>query len=77
MTTFHHSPITADRIQRVITALKAAGPDGLTTLALNEATGSTRSSSDASETRACGVPIVCQYQGKSANGRRVYRYKLL
>ena len=74
--TFHHSGIDSSRIQRIVQALRGASHWGMTTLELNESCGSTRASSDVSEARACGMPIECEYHGKSANGRKIYRYFL-
>lgn len=76
MTKFHHSPLSSDRIQRVLRALQQAGSAGMTTFALNEACASTRVSSDISEARACGVQIECIFVGTNENGRRVHRYRL-
>lgn len=74
--TFHHSTLDSDRIQKVLAALRQAGDRGLTTLELNQITGSTRSSSDCSELRYCGVDVYCSFEGTTGTGRRVYRYRL-
>jgi hypothetical protein len=29
-----------------------------------------------SELRACGVTVNCDYEGKTPNGRKVYRYRI-
>lgn len=82
MSTFHHSPLSSDRIQRVLAAL-ADAPLGLTTLELNAATGSTRASSDVSEANAALREagelhrIECEFVGTNENGRRVHRYRLV
>lgn len=79
---FHHSPLNAERIQRVIYHLQIAGDAGLTTADLNEVCGSTRASSDISEARAAleekNAPIYIRtdYVGTNGNGRRVFRYTL-
>lgn len=70
------SPITSDRIQKPLAALKSAGERGLTPIELNQICNSTRASSDLSELRQHGIPIEKSYDGTSQNGRRVYRYRL-
>lgn len=72
----HHSDLKCDRLQRLMTALEQAGTGGLTTMQLNEICSSTRSSSDVSELRACGVAVVCEYCGLTDNGRRLHKYYL-
>ena len=76
MNTFHHSGIDSSRIQRIVQALRGAGETGMSTMDLAVACGTTRASSDVSEAKACGMPIECEYHGKSANGRKIYRYFL-
>lgn len=71
---FHASPLTSDRIQRVLTVLRQRPA---TTLELNELCGSTRASSDVSECRANGCVINAEYVGTNETGRRVYRYHLV
>lgn len=74
---FHKSPLSADRLQKALRALQAAGERGLTTRQGNELCESTRFASDASELRANGVPVVCEYERETANGRKVWRYRLV
>jgi hypothetical protein len=69
------SPLSSDRLQKVIAALRAF-PQGLTPIEINEQCNSTRASSDLSELRQHGLPIIKTYVGKSANNRRVFRYAL-
>lgn len=83
MNTFHHSPLSSDRLQRVLRALMDAHDAGLTTTQLNELTNSTRGASDASELRAAlrerqtGLDVACDYVGLSQAGRKVFRYRLI
>jgi hypothetical protein len=70
------SPITSDRLQKPLAALRAAGRDGLTPIELNRICQSTRASSDLSELRQHGILIEKEYVGKSVGGRRVFRYRL-
>ena len=72
---FHFSPISSDRCQRLLAALRDA-PLGMTTMQINNATQSTRASSDVSELRANGYGVEAEYVGTNTNGRRVYRYRL-
>ncbi len=67
----------SDRIQKPLQALLAAGERGLTPIELNNICGSTRASSDLSELRQHGIAITKKFDGKSANGRMVYRYSIL
>lgn len=73
---FHHASLDSNRLRKALVALQEAGPDGLTTLSLNQRCCSTRASSDMSELRACGVPVKCEYLGKGDSGRKIYRYYL-
>ena len=70
------SPINSSRIQKPLNALREAGSRGLTPIELNEICQSTRASSDISELRQHGIPIEKHYEGESASGRRVFRYRL-
>jgi len=70
------SPMTSDRLQKMLNALRGAGKDGITPIELNNICQSTRASSDISELRQNGVPIEKHWQGYSASGRRVYSYRL-
>lgn len=51
-------------------------PEGLTTMEIATAAGSVAVHSDVAELRANGLGIECQYEGRTAEGRRVYRYVL-
>lgn len=62
------------RLRRTLDVLRAH-PDGLTTLALVQWTGSCAVHSDVAELRANGVNVACQYQG-TRDGRRIYRYRI-
>lgn len=62
------------RLRRLRDVLEAH-PDGLTTLALVQWTGSCAVHSDVAELRQNGVPVACEYQGKR-DGRRVYLYRI-
>lgn len=71
------SPINSDRLQKPLNALREAGSRGLTPIELNRICASTRASSDISELRQNGIPIEKSYEGESANGRKVWRYRLV
>ena len=62
------------RLQRTLDVLRAH-PGGCTTLELVLLTGSCAAHSDVAEIRANGIPVSCQYE-RTANGRRVYRYRV-
>ena len=62
------------RLRRLRDVL-AAHPDGLTTLAIVQWTGSCAVHSDVAELRANGIGVACEYQGMKG-GRRIYRYRL-
>lgn len=62
------------RLQRTLDVLRAH-PDGCTTLELVLHTGSCAAHSDVAELRANGVNVACAYD-RTANGRRVYRYRI-
>jgi hypothetical protein len=70
------SPMTSNRLQKMMGALRAAGTNGITPIELNNVCQSTRASSDISELRQNGVAIEKHWVGFSDNGRRVYSYKL-
>ena len=69
------SPLTSDRLQKPLNALRLAGSKGLTPIELNQLCNSTRASSDVSELRQHGIEVDKTYVGK-VNGRMVYRYRL-
>lgn len=62
------------RLRRTLDVLRAH-PDGLTTMALMQWTGSCAPHSDCAELRANGIAVSCTYQGMR-DGRRIYRYKV-
>lgn len=62
------------RLKRLLSILRAH-PEGMTTMALVQWTGSCAVHSDVAEIRANGVPVACEYQGMR-DGRRVFRYRL-
>jgi hypothetical protein len=62
------------RLRRTLDVLRAH-PDGLTTLALVQWTGSCAAHSDVAELRANGIKVACEYQGMR-DGRRIYRYRI-
>jgi hypothetical protein len=79
--TFHNAGLKSDRIQRVLKVLKEMKL-GLTTMLIGRICHSTRPSSDISEANAAlrqsGSKrwISCEYRGLSANGRKMYNYRL-
>jgi hypothetical protein len=74
---FHKSPLSAERMQKLLFFLRGRGATGATTLDINEHCASTRASSDVSELRANGQRVVMAYEGKTANGRKLHRYFLI
>lgn len=64
------------RLQRLLSILRAH-PEGMTTMALVQWTGSCAVHSDVAELRAAPnlIPIACEYQGMR-DGRRVFRYRI-
>jgi hypothetical protein len=70
------SPLTSDRLQKPLAALRAAGKDGITPIELGAICNSTRPTSDLSELKQWGIPIEKTWLGYSPNRRRVYSYKL-
>jgi hypothetical protein len=70
------SPLSSDRLQKCLAALRGAGEQGITPIELNNQCGSTRATSDVSELRQHGIPIEKNYVGITANKRRLFRYKL-
>lgn len=64
------------RLGRTLAILRAH-PAGLTTAELQGWTGSVAIHSDCAELRANGYDVECAYQGTTAEGRRVYRYRLV
>ena len=66
----------SSRLQATLLALTRAGARGLTTHALADATGSMACHSDVSELRANGIAVTCVYEGRTHNGRKIYRYTI-
>ena len=80
--TFHHGDVKkSHRLRQVLfwLILCDCRGDGRTTTMeiLNACPDTTRPSSDISELRANGVKILTTYVGKSANGSKVWSYKLI
>jgi len=65
------------RLQRVLEALRAAGPAGLTTREIIAATGTCAVNSVAAELRSNGYNVDCRYEGQSEEGMRIYRYRII
>jgi hypothetical protein len=73
----HASPLSSQRIQRILAVLRERGESGATTIELNQLTDSTRASSDISECRHVGCIIRADYCGLTDNGRKCWRYVLV
>lgn len=73
---FHAATLESNRVQKLLSLLRAVREKGATTLQINEACGSTRASSDVSELRANGVAVVCRHDHTTDSGRRVHRFWL-
>lgn len=74
----HQANVTkSHRLQLALKALRRAGARGLTTRELGNACHSEAPGTDASELRHNGFEIDCQYEGRTSQGRKVYRYRLL
>lgn len=73
-----HAPnvFTSDRISKLFFALKGAGGLGLTTLQIQQQTGSMAPGTDVSALRANGYIVSCAYEGRTASGAKLYRYVL-
>jgi hypothetical protein len=67
---------TSPRLRALLTALLKAGDRGLTTREIFDRTGSMAVHSDAHELRQNGYRIGCRSDGKTAGGRRVFRYRI-
>ena len=65
------------RYQRVLAALRAAGDRGLTTRELLRNSNICAHTATVSELRQLGHDIACDYRGRSAEGERVYVYRLV
>jgi hypothetical protein len=67
---------TSARLNAVLGALRAYGKIGATTLQIQMLSKSLNVSTDVSALRHNGVPIVCEYAGRTEEGGKVYRYWL-
>lgn len=77
MTTgLHAATLESPRLKKVWNALKDH-PEGLTTMAIILLTGVCAVSAIISELRKCGIPIECEYIGRTDKGASVFRYKLV
>ena len=69
------------RLQRAYNALRVAGSKGLTTLEIHLWTDGLAINSIVAELRqnirASGLDVECKYDGRSKDGGRVYRYRLV
>lgn len=72
----NHADLSKSQRLQAVARLLRDFPDGLTTFELASAAGSVAIHSDVAELRANGLDIDCQYEGKTAHGRRIYRYSL-
>ena len=75
--TFHHGTLESPRLAKLLAFLRKRGAVGATTMEITRACATTRASSDVSELAACGVAIETQFKGTNANGRKVYRYRVV
>lgn len=65
------------RLQRVLAALLAAGPAGITTRDLSRQAEVYAAGTYVSELRANGVRVACECERMTEGGARVYRYRLV
>ena len=72
----NHADLSKSQRLQTVARLLRDFPDGLTTFGLASACGSVAIHSDVAELRANGLAVECQYEGQTAEGRRVYRYVL-
>lgn len=72
----HHAAKLKDseRLQRLETFLISGGRRGRTTLEIQEHCRTGGVSRDVDELRKNGVKVVCQYEGRNVNGRKVFCY---
>ena len=75
------SPETSARIRATLDILVERGERGATTAEIQARTGSMAPGTDVAELRVYlrrrGQAVRCDYQGKSANGAKIYRYFLV
>lgn len=72
----HASKPTSRRLQRLLRTLRKHGLRGATSRQLAQETGSMAVATDVSELRRSGYLVPCEYEGKTPEGRKVYRYSL-
>ena len=74
----HYSKLaTSPRLQRLLALLKERGSKGATSIELHEATGALNVATEASSLRHNGFEIECKRDGTSAEGAKIYRYRLI
>ncbi len=66
----------SNRLYVIYLCLSAAGKKGRTTQEISRLTGSCAPGTDISELRRNGIGVRCEYDGRTASGRKVYRYTL-
>ncbi len=76
MSRFHHGSLDNQRLKVVLDLLRSRAASGATTMEINTITNSTRASSDVSEIRHNGLEVVCVYEGRTQNNRKINRYYL-
>ena len=73
----HAGSMESPRLQATLAILHARGFTGATTLDISAHTGSQAVHSDVHGLRVNGYLVDCRYDGKSEQGNKIYRYKLL
>ena len=76
MKTFHHSTLDSPRLKKLLAFLRERGAQGATSIEISDVCYTPRSASDVSELRANNIPVLARYEGKSGEGRKIYRYVL-
>ena len=64
------------RLKKLYDYLTKSGFTGATTLEIQNACTTCAPGSDAADLRKQGIPVQCSYQGRSSEGRKIYRYWL-
>ena len=67
---------TSKRLQRALAYLRAKGQRGTTGLAWCEFARIMNSGTTASELRANGITVTCEFERVTDDGAKVYRYRL-
>lgn len=62
------------RLQAILSLLRERGPAGATTREISEFSGALNPATEVSALRHNGVSVSCEYQGRTDNGSKVYRY---